>query len=58
MLTDDTLIIGAPGPFTWRGTIFSHDIKDSYFDQDRSVYMAPVEDGASPVEKYSYLGKI
>lgn len=56
MLNDDTLIIGAPGPYTWRGTIFTHDTRDSYFEQDRSVYMAPVEDSTSPVEKYSYLG--
>lgn len=56
LLNDDTLIIGAPGPYTWRGTIFTHDTKDDMLDRDHSVYMAPVEDGLSPVEKYSYLG--
>lgn len=26
-------------------------------ERDNVVYMGPVEDGTSPVEKYSYLGK-
>ncbi|XP_041979376.1 integrin alpha-PS1 isoform X2 [Aricia agestis] len=56
LLNDDTLLLGSPGPFTWRGTIFTQDVKDDLLDRDHVVYMAPVEDGASPVEKYSYLG--
>ncbi|XP_014367387.2 integrin alpha-PS1 isoform X1 [Papilio machaon] len=56
LLEDDTLLIGSPGPYTWRGTIFTHDTNDDLLERDMSFYMAPVEDGLSPVEKYSYLG--
>lgn len=56
LLEDDTLLIGSPGPYTWRGTIFTQDSNDDVLARDHDVYMAPVEDGASPVEKYSYLG--
>ncbi|XP_045772971.1 integrin alpha-PS1 isoform X1 [Maniola jurtina] len=56
LLEDDTLVLGSPGPYTWRGTIFTQDTKDDLLERDHVVYMAPVEDGASPVEKYSYLG--
>lgn len=58
LLEDDTLLIGSPGPYTWRGTIFTHDTNDDLLERDMSFYMAPVEDGLSPVEKYSYLGKL
>ncbi|KAJ0176589.1 hypothetical protein K1T71_007768 [Dendrolimus kikuchii] len=56
LLQDDTLILGSPGPYTWRGTIFAQDATDDMLERDNVVYMAPVTDGASPVEKYSYLG--
>lgn len=56
LLDDDTLILGSPGPYTWRGTIFAQDTRDDELERDNVVYMAPVQDGASPVEKYSYLG--
>ncbi|XP_049873202.1 integrin alpha-PS1 isoform X2 [Pectinophora gossypiella] len=56
LLEDDTLLLGSPGPYTWRGTIFTQDTLDDVLSRDHAVYMAPVEDGASPVEKYSYLG--
>ncbi|CAG5046011.1 unnamed protein product [Parnassius apollo] len=56
ILEDDTLLLGSPGPYTWRGTIFTHDTNDDLLERDMSFYMAPVEDGLSPVEKYSYLG--
>ncbi|CAG9561864.1 unnamed protein product [Danaus chrysippus] len=56
LLEDDTLVLGSPGPYTWRGTIFTQDTNDDLLERDNVVYMAPVEDGASPVEKYSYLG--
>lgn len=57
LLADDTMILGSPGPYTWRGTIFTQDTKDSIIERDHAVYMAPVEDGVTAVEKYSYLGK-
>lgn len=50
--------MGSPGPYTWRGTIFVQDTADDVFKRDNVVYMAPVQDGASPVEKYSYLGEL
>ncbi|XP_072949294.1 integrin alpha-PS1 isoform X2 [Epargyreus clarus] len=56
LLDDNNLIMGSPGPFTWRGTIFVQDTNDNLIESDHSVYLAPVEDGVSPVEKYSYLG--
>lgn len=57
LLDDETLILGSPGPYAWRGTIFAQDMSDDMFVRDNVVYSAPVTDGASPVEKYSYLGK-
>lgn len=56
LLDDETLILGSPGPYAWRGTIFAQDMSDDMFVRDNVVYSAPVTDGASPVEKYSYLG--
>ncbi|XP_059052225.1 integrin alpha-PS1 isoform X2 [Achroia grisella] len=56
LLEDDTLVMGSPGPYTWRGTLFVSDAKDDLLERDNTVYLAPVEDGQSPVEKYSYLG--
>ncbi|XP_026327336.1 integrin alpha-PS1 isoform X2 [Hyposmocoma kahamanoa] len=56
LLDDSTLILGSPGPFTWKGTIFIHDVNDSYIQRDNTVYNAPLEAGKSPVEMYSYLG--
>lgn len=56
LLEDDMLILGSPGPYTWRGTIFAQDVREDMLERDNVVYMAPVADGASPVEKYSYLG--
>ncbi|CAG0879816.1 unnamed protein product [Darwinula stevensoni] len=53
---DDLVLIGTPGPYTWRGTVFAHNISDDYFDRDKTKYLIPVEEGKSPVEKYSYLG--
>lgn len=56
-MEDDTILMGSPGPYTWRGTIFAQDARDDVLARDHAVYMAPVGEWASPVEKYSYLGK-
>lgn len=56
-LEDDTLILGSPGPYTWRGTVLAQDVRDEMLERDNVVYMGPVEDKSSPVEKYSYLGE-
>ncbi|KAJ6219410.1 hypothetical protein RDWZM_005222 [Blomia tropicalis] len=44
--SNNEILIGSPGPYTWRGTIFANNIR----------YMGPVIEGQSPVSKYSYLG--
>ncbi|KAH9493727.1 Itga7p, partial [Dermatophagoides farinae] len=49
------ILIGSPGPYTWRGTVFSNNIRYSIKD-DKTWYMGPVIEGKSPVDKYSYLG--
>jgi len=49
------IVLGSPGPYTWRGTVFSNSIQFSTKD-DRTWYMAPVQDDEAKVYKYSYLG--
>lgn len=56
-LNDGTLIIGAPGPRTWRGTIFISDYGGDYLSRDKTVYHGPIESNSSYIENYSYLGK-
>lgn len=52
---DNNIIIGAPGPHTWRGTVFSNSIRGDIRD-GRTWNLGPLTDGTAPVEKYSYLG--
>lgn len=49
------IVLGSPGPYTWRGTVFSNSITFRAKD-DRTWYMAPVQDEEAKVYKYSYLG--
>jgi integrin alpha 7 len=49
------IVIGSPGPYTWRGSVFTNSITFSPKD-DRTWYMAPVQDEDAKVYKYSYLG--
>lgn len=49
------IVLGSPGPYTWRGTIFSNSINFTPRD-DRTWYMAPVQDNESKLDYYSYLG--
>lgn len=51
---DNEIIIGTPGPYTWRGTVYTNSISFQIRD-DKQWYAVPVEH-QSPVEKYSYLG--
>lgn len=51
---DHEIIIGTPGPFTWRGTVFTNSITFQIRD-DKQWYSVPLENN-SPVDKYSYLG--
>ena len=58
ILTEDqTALIGAPGPYTWRGTVFAYSVEDDYLFRDKTHYHIPVREGEAPVDKYAYLGK-
>uniref|UniRef100_A0A2I9LP33 Integrin alpha-ps n=1 Tax=Centruroides hentzi TaxID=88313 RepID=A0A2I9LP33_9SCOR len=52
---DNNIIIGSPGPYTWRGTVFTNSVRFQMRD-DKTWYMGPLSDEAAPVDKYSYLG--
>lgn len=56
ILKDGTALMGSPGPYTWRGTVFVQSIVGSYLDRDKNVYLGPLEDTPEPIDKYSYLG--
>ena len=58
LLDDDSVVIGTPGPYTWRGTIFTTSTSDDFLHRDKTVYSGPLKtEKDSPVDKYSYLGK-
>lgn len=50
------MVLGTPGPFTWRGTIFITEIGGEYLERDKNIYYGDHSDNSSPVDKYSYLG--
>jgi hypothetical protein len=50
-------VIGTPGPYTWRGTVFVISVSDNFLDRDKTFYHGPLAEHESPVDKYSYLGK-
>ncbi|KAL1497241.1 hypothetical protein ABEB36_008234 [Hypothenemus hampei] len=52
----DSILVGAPGPYTWRGTIFGMVIEGSFLDRDKTIYRGPLNDDPKPIDKYSYLG--
>uniref|UniRef100_A0A336MNG2 CSON003849 protein n=1 Tax=Culicoides sonorensis TaxID=179676 RepID=A0A336MNG2_CULSO len=56
MLEDGTMIVGAPGPYTWRGTMFLTATGGNFLSRDKTQYYTPHMDLNSPVDKYSYLG--
>ena len=56
LFKENTIIIGTPGPFTWRGTVFTNSVPFRIKD-DKRWYFGPVMEDSSPVDKYSYLGK-
>lgn len=53
---DNTALIGSPGPFTWRGTVFALSIEDDFLFRDKTHYHTAVTEDSSPVDKYSYFG--
>lgn len=57
LLDDDSMILGSPGPITWRGTIFVISVGGDYLKRDKHTYYGPHTEQTSPVDKYSYLGK-
>lgn len=57
LTSEDRVVIGTPGPHTWRGTVYIFSVSDEFLSRDNTAYHAPMQD-ASPVSKYSYLGKI
>lgn len=57
LLDDDTALIGTPGPYTWRGTVFAVSVSDDFLHRDKTLYYGPLTQDHSPVDKYSYLGK-
>ncbi|XP_037937468.1 integrin alpha-PS1 isoform X2 [Teleopsis dalmanni] len=56
LLDDNTMVLGTPGPFTWRGTVFVTEIGGEYLERDKNMYYGDHSDNSSPVDKYSYLG--
>lgn len=51
---DSTIVLGAPGPYTWKGTVFTITVERARRGWSWSV--SPFLDEEAPVEKYSYLG--
>ncbi|XP_073969159.1 integrin alpha-PS1-like isoform X1 [Rhodnius prolixus] len=56
LITNDTLLVGSPGPYTWRGTIFVLSILDDFLSRDKTMYYSPLTEKTAPIDKYSYLG--
>ncbi|XP_023169048.1 integrin alpha-PS1 [Drosophila hydei] len=56
LLDDNTMVLGTPGPFTWRGAIFVTEVGGEYLQRDKNMYYSDHSDASSPVDKYSYLG--
>lgn len=55
-MLDGNAVVGTPGLFTWRGTIFTKQCTGEYLSRDKTTYYGPHTDNVSPVDKYSYLG--
>ncbi|XP_020290925.1 integrin alpha-PS1 isoform X2 [Pseudomyrmex gracilis] len=54
--SEDRIVIGTPGPHTWRGTLYLFTVSDEFLTRDNTIYNTPMQDTSSPVNKYSYLG--
>ncbi|XP_076263207.1 integrin alpha-PS1-like isoform X2 [Rhynchophorus ferrugineus] len=53
---DGFALVGAPGPYTWRGTLFAQNIEGEFLERDRNIYKSPLSENTEPLDKYSYLG--
>lgn len=56
LFDDDTMVLGTPGPYTWRGTVYVTSFEPDYLKRDKMHYYGPHTELTSPVDKYSYLG--
>ncbi|KAF2351324.1 Integrin alpha-2 [Trinorchestia longiramus] len=56
LILEDEVVLGLPGPYTWRGTVHTSNISNNFFFRDKTQYFGPVTENDSPVDKYSYLG--
>lgn len=56
LITNDTLVVGSPGPHTWRGTVFVLSVLDDFLSRDKTMYYSPLTEDTAAIDKYSYLG--
>ncbi|XP_003246766.1 integrin alpha-PS1 isoform X2 [Acyrthosiphon pisum] len=57
LLSDDTVVIGSPGSYNWKGNVFTVSVSDDFLHRDKTCYYSPVRDNeVSPVDSHSYLG--
>lgn len=56
MLVNDTALIGTPGPYTWKGTVFVISVSADYLSRDKTMYYSPLTEDKAPIDHYSYLG--
>jgi integrin alpha 7 len=56
LLEDGTAVLGAPGVFTWRGSLFTKSVAGNYLNRDKKIYYTPHEGNNPGIDKYSYLG--
>lgn len=56
LLDDGTVVLGAPGVYTWRGSLYLKNVAGSYLKRDKNIYYSPHEGNSPPMDKYSYLG--
>lgn len=56
LLDNGEVLVGAPGVFTWRGSLYSKAVAGSYLKRDKNIYYTPHEGTSPPIDKYSYLG--
>ncbi|XP_017776117.1 PREDICTED: integrin alpha-PS1 [Nicrophorus vespilloides] len=56
LLPDGTALIGSPGPYTWRGTMFVVSVVGEFLERDKNYYLGNLTNTPEPIDKYSYLG--
>lgn len=56
LLDDGTIVLGAPGVYTWRGSLYLKNVAGNYLKRDKNIYYSPHEGNSPPMDKYSYLG--